>query len=372
MSRLLVVLSLFALGACVRLSEEPADWRCSAHSECPGGMRCMSELNVCVEGDYCYYSADCLDGEVCSGNRCSPPECSEAYDPTCGAYTCHVADGVCFVYCEPPGEEDYYSESDDQALCKPGYHCDEAGECQLDCTGDEDCDASEVCEDGTCMGRSCTGDADCGSYACGDDDRCLTRCTDAYDCSLGARCDEADSLCKSCDEECAPYACDEVYEDLCLYACDTDADCATGFDCDRQTGECVDPGHCADELCGGFACSGDVCAVRCEDDADCAPGHECYSLTGECRPACEADCAPFGCTQDGSCRTSCSEDGDCAAEYRCDTLLAECVSPDYGGCVDSDCAPYRCDGTGSCLVSCSTSDDCHPSHGCDYDYYTCL
>src|SRR5262249_23669992 len=77
--------------------------------------------------------------------------------------------------------------------------------------------------------------------------------------------------------------------------------------------------------CKPFVCDGDACATSCATDADCA--HEYHCDGGACRGGdrCDGDhtiaradetvedCAPYGCTPEGTCRTTCTSALDCPA-----------------------------------------------------------
>ncbi len=192
-----------------------------------------------------------------------------------------------------------------------GAVCDGPGEC-----------ASTFCKDGRCCGEPCDGPC--------------RRCTTAGTCALVI--EGPDDGCGG-EQTCGPGG---VCAGVQGSPCGDPVDCASGFCVD---GACCDQGCDAPcETCGG-AVPG-VCALAVGAPGPgrqpCPIAYACNGVNTECVPISECrdghlivtadapdlplDCAPYACSEAGTCKSTCNDVFDCAAPYVCDSY-GECVTP---------------------------------------------
>ena len=227
------------------VSECRADGDCSSGFECDFRDSCRP-----AQADDCMVDNDCIGGELCLENLCTPLVETCQFDFQCSAgFTC--TNNRCRLLCGP------------QTTCPSGTACEASlcqpviGECidSSDCPDlatncvegtclrrcDEGCDASiEVCDpEGFCRSRTspdpqaptpfCRTDADCDGSICVEG-LCRTACD--------SNAPEPDLICASRDGQvplCGP-------DDLCYAESELQSDC-------RVQGDCPDGQDCIDGSC---------------------------------------------------------------------------------------------------------------------------
>lgn len=309
---------------------------------------CAAIGSSCVSLACCDINAECLDD------------------------TCCVADG--FSGCGTDGRNccntpDFNCQSDNCMACilTGGGTCTSSTDC---------CDASAVCEGGTC----CISD---GSSGCeGDDLNCCN--------SPSATCNSITDICQTA---CAAVGSGCGAGGDC---CDSNASCIAGTCCiaDRDTG-CTTQTDCCNFGSDSFCDASNTCLpcvilgdISCGIDGDCCDSNaSCNS--GTCcitdgANGCTVDdqCCNFGggsfCNFSGTCQpclalgdTSCDVDGDCCDDAASCILNTCCLAAIVSGCtVDTDCcggSASFCDGLNICQPcvlndaganSCTSSDEC--------------
>jgi hypothetical protein len=298
-----------------------------------------------------------------------------------------------------------------------GKLCDGLGEC-VECLGDGDCGAEQICDDNACVAEHCvngqkdvneTG-VDCGGPDC-------NSCQNGQPCNSFSDCDSMFCnemmVCMACtmQSECSViggHYCDPAVDDgTCVPEKMLNETCADAVECD--SGNCVD-GVCCDSACDGTCqtCSGvmgqcSAVAMGSDPDNECAPSGPCGSTgegcngsstnpgciveasgtacgdsctmgtanvggtcdgMGSCTGGSQQSCAPFACDGD-VCGSSCSGDGDCASSAYCDYQSA-CVTcgavnntnPNVTTCGQGDCMIVDCPAGAPCEVNCSGNGAC--------------
>lgn len=301
----------------------------------------------------------------------------------CEGKTCEeqggvMVNGVCEGKCE-------------QSKCLEGNVCS-ANRCVLVCASHADCAEGQECapakaDDGSdILACAYTNKSENIGLACPN----LGECDPFSVCPDGSVCTpDAPGSCKP--EECRPMAClgagiGDAYAYCSTLDCKTDEDCVGGMECrvtrsaqkicGTQKGTedpCVDPanfaadGHTYQE--GPVSLLQNVCAKRgdcapCETDLDCdlEPDQSCVNINGSLR--CARGCAVA---------KDCEDDHDCVGNF--------CI-PKFGACVgngnfcepchtDLDCAGggpamacYQLQGTQTACIDASFSTSCTTDNDC--------
>jgi hypothetical protein len=320
---------------------------CETTADCPVGMVCDPESNVCVE---CLEAADCHgEGMVCIDNHCVQLLPCDPENPCPEGKLCDPKLGVCVDCLEdadcPDGFEcdDGFCEEkkpfcDEENPCPDGLYCNfHTNEC-VECLGDENCEVTEWCdvEEGECQ----------------------------------------NDLCKPGERVCVAGGWKECEENGSGYG-DT-VPCPEGTLC--QDGECIPV-----ELCvpGLAYCVSPVSYKQCSQDGtewffiECLPGEACMDTEdahAQCLGVCEPDCSflkPNYCGMDAAeCGIVCDE---CQNGFEC----PEGVTGLPGG-IPIDCQPScTCEnkecGFNACGDYCG---DCPVGYACQagwciYSGYTC-
>lgn len=224
---------------------------CATDEDCDDAARPIcGDAGSCIE---CGADMDCDDGEICTGEVCTPGCLS---DDDCLGAVCDPTSRRC-VGCL------------DDSHCAEGEVCDPmTNTCAAQCGSDADCvePAPRCAGEGICVGCLSEGDCPVDAPWC-DEDRTCVGCRDDADCDAGT-CDPESALCVEdggcADDSACPEETPLCRDEMCV-ACTRD-----------------DPGVCADsEL--GMLCLDDEGTPRCgcDDDADCPAGYVCTE-SGEC------------------------------------------------------------------------------------------
>lgn len=309
-------------------------------------------------------SADGTDGEmICLLHNCESD--SECADCTEGRNTCFLEEKRC-VACDPTSGQGCPDgeECTEFGLCVPeGAQCpaDAGTECNLD----EDCapcdPMHQVCDAGMCV--ACRGDAveACQATEFCEDNTCVPKCPE--DCTVDADCSHCGEDLEQPAQACNNHACAQCSDD---HPCPPGQDCSPEGVCSRVCGlPGMVPGTCDEDTdCG--ACPGD--ATNCV--APINGGH------GACGPS-ASGCSDLG---EGvvvlpepfdQVTNTCSNDGDCAGVgimYNVGQLLRDITGLDNIGDAVIDypmaaCASISVDigessvACGVC-VPCKVDDDC--------------
>ncbi|NOZ01463.1 MAG: hypothetical protein GXP54_06185 [Deltaproteobacteria bacterium] len=254
---------------------------CIVDADCPDGMVCDPDLNVCVQ---------CLSDDDCpEGFRCNQDRCVEVI--LCADLTCPVP-----------------------LVCDPGtMTC-------VDCLVDQDCPEGFECKDKACVEKAkpCSEGGECPpGTVCNVDANTCVECLGDGDCPENSYCDPATMTCEKM--LCEPGVTDCVGN--AVVVCrdngggrDLLQTCPTSWVC--VDGECVEncEADCEGKECGSDGCGGDCGA--CPDGTFC----EDYTCKKECVPECGGkECGANGCG--GVCGTcadqqTCS-DGQCLSLISC-------------------------------------------------------
>jgi hypothetical protein len=233
------------------------------------------------------------------------------------------------------------------STCPGGFNCDTAmNVCKITCTTSADCVAPSICNGGVCsakpLGAACTAGTECASSFCQQGVCCGSTCT---------------GTCKSCAIPGATTlgTCSNVTagQKDSLDRCPTTAasTCMTDGTCDGA-GACHL--HPLGTQCVAGACSGSTLT----------PVRTCDGI-GNCLMVTTAQCNPFLCNTNGTCKNSCTpatSAADCVAPNVCTgtscgkrptgtacTATGDCES---NFCVESVCCDKACNGTcQSCAVA---------------------
>ena len=214
-----------------------------------------------------------------------------------------------------------YSSEEDRSL----HSDDETGVCSLypgDCGCDttSDCDAGDVCEDGSCVEPPCASDRDCDV---------------GLECDLGT----GDCFVPPCrsDSDCAgAQVCDGG-------VCTIDADCPTCVPCDTIADCGGGDWQCASDGTGGF------CTRMCDGGTDCPGNSACFDIEGQSFAICL--------NEDAGTAGVCHIDYVCTEEPApCDGVT--CVSGEICNLLTGDCEPVG--GDDGCIICdvCESPDDC--------------
>ena len=316
---------------------------CELNSQCGENNLCVTFADVDRLSACTTSCADdpnsCPEGYVCGGVGAEAipqciPEILTCIDRCVGVRCdadefCDPLNGSCFPVVEPCD-----ACTNDAECGGNGARC--LGLEGPPCSTDDDCDASEFCNDGVCFSGRCGIDCLADPFICPEDYTCynladggaqclpinlacVDRCS-AVDCSEGFNCDPITGGCVRssldiCGQPCLNSAECGDDDDLCInvgagvycaYACDEATPCPIGYQCFSTFGTLS---HCVPNT-ETFAC--DACIdVRCEDGSSCNP------VTGRC----QAD--PIGC---GTTGTECPTGQLCNIfENRCEPIGLPCT-----------------------------------------------
>jgi MYXO-CTERM domain-containing protein len=276
-----------------------------------------AEILAGTIGDPCEKDTYCLSG-ICVDGVCCDTRCDKSCD------RCDLAGkkGTCSIVGKG-------ALSDDPACA---YACDGLGPaCPTSCASDGACAPLYYCgADGTCkprkaQGSGCAPGADCKEPGCrecaGQDANAAGYCVDGVCC---------DGPCAQGCEACAASLKQSGRDDgVCGPTKDgTDPRnaCAPSALLCHEDGQCNGTGACRLTTPAGVACDvGKVCdgsgsCVRAPVDT-CDGDHTVTHADGTV-----ADCSPFRCNSNGTCRTTCTSVADCVAPTICD-VRATCTSP---------------------------------------------
>jgi hypothetical protein len=355
--------------------ENDCTWTCTQNSDCRdeeicnGVETCNTTDHICVQGTA---MADCdvcdtdPDVKICVGGEC--------VDPTCGDNCVTAPD----EFCEPPGEGNCNAEC--QIICTGNDDCPTDGEF---CNGEEYCNTTEgVCarQNVPAEGEVCQADPRqiCIGESCQD-----SICGDNFIDAGATPAEECDDGNTTPDDGC---------ENDCTWTCEAAEDCDDGEDCNGA--ETCDTSHVCQA--GTPLNEGDSCddGVFCNGEDTCDASGGCTSHAGdpctggtECNDACNET--------DGNCftasGTACGDSGDTACDNpdTCDGAgtCAPNYEPDTTSCDDTVFCngADTCDGAGDCThhagdpcadaLTCTSNETCVESTAsCTFDinYGTCL
>lgn len=302
---------------------------------------CSNGVTVPDAGDgrvACKGVLDCPTGQGCVEGYCAELPCQGRCGPDeqCRANACVATDGL--------------DCSDDASVCPRGFQCSTLGQCQRECTVDDDCTAA-------------------GFGSCNIQEGVCGQCTFNSDCS-GATpvCDSTTSQCVGCldDDDCtvegvaAGRFCEQGTR-TCQTGCNDDLDCAGGQRCSGATptsaGRCIEctPGTEVND------CAVKAPKVRCEPtDLLCV---ECLS---------NADCTSAQCDLDLNRCVECVENEACPKGWTCDLDVFQCFEGCNGpvggdNCPDNNPRLPACDvsiGERGTCVQCLRDADCQWGHVC--------
>ncbi len=329
-------------GNCV-LDERCMPASCSFAGECAdegGSVSCTCEDGH--DGDHC---ESCADGHHRDASgACVVDEDCEMSNPCGENGTCEDASGTIVCECAPG----YAGEACD--VCYPGYHADESGACVLDqtclpttCSGAGTCslEAGRV----TCACEAAYTGASCESCATGYHRDAGGACVVDEDCEATDPCDRG-----TCDDAGGVIRC------ICAmgYAGELCDECADGYRED-DSGACVLVQECDPTACNGRgACDDTGGVVTCACDAGYT-GPRCASCaTGFHRDATDACVADERCAD----RDPCGAFGTCVDA----TGEIECVCDvGYAGELCDACYPgYVRNASGVCIIPLCRADMCTP------------
>ncbi|HEX3698439.1 MAG TPA: PA14 domain-containing protein [Polyangia bacterium] len=430
-------------GTCVKKSAGAA---CLANPECATGF--------CQQGVCCNRS--CTGGcRACNlagfAGTCTPvppgqdplSQCADTGANGCGTNGRCDGNGACQLYvsgtvCGPGAcsgaTQTLASRCNGGGACVAGtqqdcapYSCAASGgACNMTCTINTECSASNVCVNASCgkrpIGGACAGNSECGSGFCAQGFCCNSACTGTcMSCAVsgsvgtcsavlngaadpqgtcmdkGAASCGTDGLCNgkgACrlyngSTQCAPASC--VGSTLTpARSCDGVGVCTTAstsscqaFQCDTATNMCRQSCTADNQCTSPNVCIGGVCrkkdiATTCSSDDQCASGF-CQqgvccasSCTGTCRscavPGKAGACinVPAHGSSAGACtddgQTSCKHDGLCDGAGNCEQY-ASGLTCGPATCTNANVVGIStCNGSGACVTGSSTS--CKP-FACD-------
>jgi MYXO-CTERM domain-containing protein len=306
-----------------------------------GGSTTINDTWVWGPGE-CSTTADCNDGNPCTDDACSAPNCVFTPNsvPCDDGSACTSSDvcagGACSgvaVECDD-GDDCTLDVCDAVLGCVHGSACDDANDCTDDscdaisgcahapnsgasCDDEDACTEDDVCSAGVCAGtsKSCDDDKPCTDDSCDPATGCqhigkTGPCDDDNACTTGETCSQG--ICGGG----TPVSCDDHNE------CTTDS-CVPTIGCAHagREGPCGDATACAAGYCMSGSCSAPV-PVDCDDDDPCT-----QDSCGE----------PNGCTHtplDACCHTDadCGGSDECGKDNRCGPMSEGASSAGDSGC----------------------------------------
>ena len=429
-----------AIGLCLAATGEceygvAADCTCTADGECDPAEYCLDTGDVGVCEPDLPLGAPCDGAPVCASILCAQTDLSDGpvcvaclEDAGCDQGGClHgrcLGDGECLLAADCPGGMACGPGEGAVGTCVPmsllGEPCEDSALCATDlcadpgpagycveCVGDEDCGAGELCVDGGCQpadAAPCSLDAECagGEYCAmnllSGTSWCATQkgpggaCTADTACQ-SLICDLGSEQCLGClgdadcagDAVCVDGACDLV--DDVWGGCASDAECALGEWCQKKKSAanvCLperDLGEpCSKDLaCASGHCDGEpeakVC-VECEADEHCPAAETCFA--GTCALddiVCEIhqECGPSGWCSEGVCKAEKGKAAPCGGNYECKSGHCAAVA---GASICVACsADGHCAGSGICVdfeckysgdtTECAVDSDCPAGEWCE-------
>ncbi len=307
--------------------------------ESSGGCQHIANTNPCNDGDAC------TSGDVCSGGGCVGGPLINCNDGNpCTDDSCDPGSGC-------------VNAADDTNTCDDGFFCTATDVCDNGtCVGSVDpCTAPELCAEALDACVECLADADCDdANVCTDDDCSLGSCVytdNASACDDGLFCNGTDTCAAGGCSAHAGTPC--VAPDVCDEATDACVACLTGADCDDS------------EVCTADTCAGGVClnvpnVLPCDDGLFCNGTDTCN--LGTCSVHAGDPCiAPDTCNESDDSCDECSghadcDDGNVCTKDRC--VAGSCV---YTGNTNPCDDGLFCNGADSCLggaCSVHTGDPC--------------
>ncbi|MEY3013696.1 MAG: Immune inhibitor peptidase [Pseudomonadota bacterium] len=220
------------------------------------------------------------------------------------------------------------------------------------------CAAHQHCQDGLCVDKPCTADADCnppdGPPAGGDTFYCPDGTCRAWQCANDDHC-KGGQKCNT-----VTYKCYQPQTGCSIDAQCVDDDACTNDTCDTETGNCAhapikgcckvaadcdDQDSCTAETCSAGKCDWKDIAGCCNDAADCDDGDAC--TTDSCASAGCKHVAAAGCCKSAS---QCN-DADALTTDTCDSKTQSCVHALAG-------APTSCSKAGDCSAGACAAGAC--------------
>ena len=398
-------------GACV------SAYTCAEYFPC--NDLCAPNDHACTSSCYALLSSAALD-LLNAWDDCVLQICPDPSPPECGASAtagpCATQAAACLA--SGPGcvtNEDCqlsmvcaHGVCKAQEICGDGIDNDFDGSTDVECCGDDTCDAIEdavsclddcgcktaaECDDGeVCTDDSCAGVCQNthNTASCEDGDACTTGDV----CTAGS-CAGTDTSAADCDDQnpCTDDTCDPVTG--CTHppntvTCDDGDLCTTGDVCGAgtcagQPMDCDDQDACTDDACVAGACVHAHNTAPCQDGDGCTENDLCAD--GACVGGPKMTCAPANACEDpwcvgdpsglfGYCETAPKQcyDGNVCTTDTCD-LDSGCVFvPLVGGeaCtngvgLDGVCAQLLPDDPPFCFVFCTQGTDCDDQNACTDD-----
>jgi len=325
------------------------------------------------------------------------PECTQDYD--CPVGFCCTPDGTCGSCSAVDGDE---TDGDDteqerdifEGTCTSDLDCDDG----LFCNGREVC-VQGACQDGTAP--DCADSIECTTDYCDEVSKSCKHDTDDSVCSDGNACN-GEEICDptsgctdgtpvDCNDgyDCTDDSCDPV--EGCVYVTH-DEDCIDDVDCTSDTcvaGQgcvneplntmCDDSIECTEDICDAVAgCEHTPMHAMCEDDYRCTedscnPESGCVSTPNNNQCPDEKWCIPEDATADeNGCAEppDCVEDADCQDDLFCNGMELcvdnACVPGEPVDCKDEfACTLDSCDEENDVCVNSATDDFCVDENVCN-------
>ncbi len=313
-------------GRCTPVAADVGDQRAAAGVTDPTKICVDQGSTSCGTNGKCNGNGGCQtysNGTVCRAESCDAATSRYNSEGVCQNGSCAVSDPL---------------------VCAP-YKCNGA-RCATGCTVTDQCQVPRICQAGECgkkpVGSICGAGTECGSGFCAQGACCATACKDScYSCGLaGSR------------GTCKPVA---------KNVRDPQGQCQ-----DQGPASCGTDGFCdGTGRCRFYANTTNCVQGTCTDGVATLPS-KCDGK-GKCTGQGNETCAPYVCSQQGSCFTSCTTTGgQCAVGKACDpqnscgknALGSRCVQgPD---CLSGNCVDGRCCGSASCGTCkvCGTKGTC--------------
>ncbi|HEX8789436.1 MAG TPA: hypothetical protein VF765_00690 [Polyangiaceae bacterium] len=305
---------------------------CRGDTDCPGGWWCARvdsapnsgtdnrsfgmTRNVCMPRTYC---SPCETDHDCNAATSTPG--------TAGAATQHCV-----------------KDAHGTGLCTTG--CSADSNCNLDAT----CKQFKQCED-----KTCTKDADCGTYATGMGKAacvagaCRVTCESNADCAKAGGSATGSEVCDAASKTCRPSSCAGGTDGgTCIETCSANADCGFARTCTSlsaclpRAGECLGKGAFCDP---------------CRSDADCASGAFClnadYSTERYCSaPVMGTTCPTMGALPAGACPSSPMGSASAASGVSCTSSASNFAPANQCIPLDNLGGPCNASNPANCISGC--------------------